>query len=217
MTSGLRRSRTFQLLGIGCAALIALATMWPSLAQAQLAPGYSGTSSAPEEGTDKDYLFMMRQLGPCLVSNKTKQSIAMLAAPAGSAAEDRAFRALFNSRNNICLGAFVSARIARGQVRGSLAEALYRRNLNAGAVVGSIAPHFGEVASLHDFARCYVSRHSVEAQALLELTRLGTTEEREKVVEMSSDFQACLPDRQIELDPSDVRMALAEELYKATL
>ena len=65
--------------------------------------------------------------------------------------------------------------------------------------------------------RCTNSRdamcpsHSVEAQALLESTRLGTPEEREKVVEMASDFETCLPDRHIELDPSDVRMALAEE------
>ena len=106
MTSGFVRSRGLVAIGVRSATLIALATLWVPAARAQLAPGYSGTSSAPEAGTDKDYLFMMRQLGPCLVSNKAEQSVAMLAAPAGSAAEDRAFRALFKSRNNTCLGAF---------------------------------------------------------------------------------------------------------------
>lgn len=191
----------------------------PEAASAQVASGYSGYSTAPEEGTDKDYLFMLRQIGSCLAGSKTRQAVAMLAAPVNSAAEGRAFQALFNSRNNVCLGSYVSASVVRSQIRGTLAEALYRRNVNAGAAVRptSATVSGNDVASLHDFARCYVSRHPDDARALIDKTKLGTSEERAAVIAMSAEFKACLPQRQVELSPSDVRMVIAEVLYNATL
>ena len=209
-----------QLSSTGRLALCALASMTVAIpAEAQLAPGYSGYSTAPEAGTDKDYLFMMRQLGSCLAASKTKLAVAMLAAPENSAAEGRAFQDLFNARNNNCLGAVVRATVVRAQVRGALAEALYRRNLRAGATVRPVVTDVSgeEVGNLADFARCYVSRHPAEARALLDDTKLGTSEERAAVIAMSGDFQTCLPAREVELSPSDIRMVLAEVLYKATL
>ena len=185
-------------------------------AVAQLAPGYSGYSSAPEQGSELEYWFMLRQLGDCVANTKTVQAEALLAAPVDSKAEARAFSALFGGRSNSCMRNFVSATIVRSQVRGVIAEGLFKRNLRNGQVVRPSSPVDKEVATLHQFARCYIARQPAEAQRLLKETVLKSDEEMAMVQALSSTFAQCLPDRKVSLDASDVRLAFAEALYHAS-
>lgn len=183
---------------------------------AQLAPGYSGTSSAPERGSEAEYWFMLRQLGDCVATTKTAQAEALLAAEIDSKAEGRAFTALFGGRSNSCMRNFVSATIIRSQVRGVLAEALFKRNLRNGRAIHLVEPAVSEVTTIHQFARCYVYREPAAAMHLLMETRLKSDEEVSDVQTMSSGFAKCLPNRTVSLDPTNVRLALAEALYHSS-
>ncbi len=188
-------------------------------AAAQLSPSTSGSSTAPTEASQKDYWWMLRQMGDCLADTKTEKSQAFLAAKIDSADETREFKQLFGRSRNICMRNFVRASIVRSQIRGVVAEGMYRRNLvqvGADFVPAPNAP--AEIASLHDFARCYVNSNYAEARALLRETRLATEDEAELVKRMAPGFALCLPEgRDIVLKPINVRMSLAEALYHATI
>ena len=187
-------------------------------AAAQLSPSTSGSSTAPTEASEKDYWWMLRQMGDCLADYKTEKSQAFLAAKIDSPAETRAFKQLFGRSRNMCMRNFVSASIVRSQIRGVVAEGLYRRNLalvGADFVPAANAP--AQIASLHDFARCYVSSNYAEARTLLKETRLATEDEAELVKRMAPGFSSCLPEgRDVVLKPINVRLSLAEALYHAT-
>lgn len=199
-------------------ALAASMFVMASSAQAQLSTGASGFSSAPTEASEKEYWWLVRELGRCLAQNKTDQSIDFLAASNGSSQEDRAFGKLFNRTRNMCMRNFVRASFVRAHVRGTVAEGLFNRNLSQHAddyVPVVSAPD--KIVSIHDFATCYVASNYVQARTFLSETRLATEGELEYVQRLAPSFKPCLPvGREVELIAMDIRLALAEALYRAT-
>lgn len=199
---------------------VAWATVGPS-ASAQLSTGYSGFSDAPRTATEDEYWFFLRELGRCLVQSKRAQSVAFLATAIDSPEEGRAFGALVSRRgNNVCMRNMIRATVVRAHVRGLVAENLYKSLpdfVSGGSVPQGLASP-SEVRSIHDFADCYIATNYAEARGLLAETRLATQEETDRVRIMAPAFSACLPrGRQIRIVPIDIRMALAEALYRASL
>ena len=198
--------------------LLAVACSWAVPAHAQLSPGTSGFSSAPTEASQAEYWVMIRTLGACLADYKTDKAQAFLTTAPGSSAEDAAFSALFENRRHRCMGNFVSATMLRSHVRGSVAEGLFEQMGEAAQAAIAMrqlaAP--AQIASLHDFADCYVASHAANAAAFLDQTKLGSKGEIAALQQMAPDFAPCLPaDREVRLDPIDLRMAIAEGLYHA--
>lgn len=188
-------------------------------AHAQLSPGYSGYSSAPAEGTEEEYWYLIRQLGYCLSSTKSEQSVAILSTAPGSKEEREAWNRLFTQRRrNPCMQNFVSATIVRGQVRGSIAEALYIRATDD--QVTQRPPTLAApdaISDIHDFADCYVASHYLDASRLLRETRVATKGELQFLKEIAGSFGPCLPSgSEVVLDPVDIRFAIAEALYRTT-
>jgi hypothetical protein len=187
-------------------------------ATAQLSPSTSGFSTAPTAANDEEYFYMLRQLGPCLADGRRGRAIAFLDAPIDSSEEDAAFAALFDDAINPCLRNFVSASLVRSWVRGVVAEGLFKdalRKWPEGAVPATEEP--GSIASIHDFARCYVANDFAAARSLLEDTRLGDKSELARMRELAPTFGQCLPEgSNVTLKPMNIRMALAEALYHAT-
>ena len=184
-------------------------------ASAQLGPGISGSSSAPREGVPDDYWILLRNMGECAARAKHDKAVAFLAAPPGSAAEGRAFQRLFGGNGNMCMRDFVSATLLRAHVRGAVAEWLYKKHASRASAAAVTGEATGQITSLHDFARCYVAGNERAARRLLDETRLGSDSEQDMVVAMAPSFAGCFPaDRQIEIEAFEVRMALAEALYR---
>lgn len=190
-------------------------------AKAQLAPGYSGTSSAPVEGTESDYWHLLRVMGECAAQLKYDEAVAFLATDPGSSAEAKAFHEIFGGQRNVCMRNFVSATLVRAHLRGAVAEGLYKRlarearSPSPAAATSTIGME-QDIRTLHDFARCYVRSHEAEARTLLMETRLATREERATVVRMAPDFAECFPaGREIEINPIEIRLAIAEAMYKS--
>ena len=207
-----------RLASIPALAMLATSLCWSAPALAQLSPGRSGFSSAPTVANDEEYFYMLRQLGPCLVSNKRDRSIAFLDAQIDSPQEAAAFDSLFGDTTNRCLQNFVSATLVRAWVRGVVAEGLFKaamRDWPQGAVPAIEEPE--SIASIHDFARCYVARDFAAARGLIEETRLGDKSELARIRELAPTFAPCLPQgSEVALKPMNIRMALAEALYHAT-
>ncbi len=201
-----------------CAAALALFGL-ASSAQAQLAPGYSGFSSAPTTASEAEYWTMMRRLGACLADSKTQAATAFLQTEPGSKAEDEAFAPLFHRHSNRCMGNFVSASMQREHIRGLIAESLFEQ-MPAGqrpAVVEAANDVEGEqIRTLHQFGQCYVSDHPQEAIAFLNATKVGTKGEVQAIRQMATQFGPCLPDGvEVKIVPVDIRMAIAEALFHA--
>lgn len=188
-------------------------------ASAQLAPGVSGFSDAPTQASNEEYWFFVRELGYCLAKSKRAQSIALMQTAIDSPEEARVFRTLINRNgNNICMHNMVSAMIVRGQVRGAIAEGLYKLSgVSAAEPALATAPDATvAVKTLDDFADCYVSTNYAKAHALVMDTGLGTKAEKGRVRDMASGFGACLPaGREVRFSPMTVRLALAGALYRA--
>lgn len=190
-----------------------------SSASAQLSPGTSGSSGAAREGTEKDYWYIIRYMGNCLAGAKTEQMKEFLATKPASRDEDRVFKKLFNRRYNACMQSFVQVRFRRAHLRGAVAEGLYRDH--AAALGESWAPNLtqpDDIASLHDFAQCYVANNFERVDRFLDQTKLGSSDEHRAVVDMAQGFSDCLPQyREVTLDPVEVRLALAEAMYRTTV
>jgi hypothetical protein len=191
------------------------ATAIPHASHAQIAPTYSGDSTSVRGSVGESW-WILSEFGRCTVAAKTEESIAFLATSAGSPDEAQAFKKLTNAnKNNSCLRNFSSIRMPRSYFRGSLAEALIERRRANGAMAPTGPGSFdGSVRSFHDFAECYDASRPDEALSLLSASRLGTAEEKKKIIEMSADFAPCLPQGvPIRFDPSETRMVIAEALY----
>lgn len=199
--------------------LVAAALLVSSLpAAAQLSPGTSGFSSAPVSASEAEYWSMVRTLGGCLADSKRAQSEAFLATASGTPEESAAFAPLFHRKSNRCMGNFIRASIVRAHIRGSIAEGLFEQMDETQRAQGLAMPiaEPESIRSLHDFARCYVSRHQADAAALLAETKLASKGESEAIRQMSADFSECFPaDREVTIVPIDIRMAIAEQLYHA--
>lgn len=193
-----------------------------SPAQAQLAPTYSGYSGAPREGSNAEYWRFLDQVGPCLANQKRDQSEAFIDTVIGSDAEDEAFDVLFNrgrNRRNNCMGRYSHVFGAqRAHIRASVAEGLFERlpEETVDALIASPPAAPQTIESLHDLASCYVANHPAEARALLRQTDIRTEGELEFVREIVDHLAPCFPqDRDLSLDATTIRMAVAEAAYRA--
>jgi|GEM_PF-1901607 len=197
---------------------LVLSMVIASPAVAQINGSASGWSSAPVSASETEYWSMMGQMGTCLAEQKSDEARAFIGSDIDSSEEDTAFEALFHRSRNNCLGNFVNAGMLRAHVRGLVAEGLFE-NLPDETVEAFIAapPAAPEsIATLHDFARCYVLAHPAEARQLLRETRVATRGEIEFIRAIAPDFGDCLPqDREVQLQATSVRMAIAEAVYRA--
>ncbi|WP_271077738.1 hypothetical protein [Aurantiacibacter sp. MUD61] len=191
-------------------------------AHAQLAPGYSGYSSAPRQGVDAEYWRFLDQVGPCLANQKPDDSEAFIDTVIGSDAEEAAFDTLFNvgrNRRNNCMGRYSGVYGAqRAHIRASVAEGLFEdlSEANIEALIASppVAPD--SIDTLHDIASCYVANHPAEAREWLRQTDIATEGELQFIGERVDQLGACFPmDREISLDATTIRMAVAEAAYRA--
>jgi hypothetical protein len=199
---------------------VAASLVGGSLASAQLAPGYSGISDAPIEATQDEYWFFMRELGRCLAQTKRAQSVALVETARDSADEKRAFDGLISRRsNNPCARNMVSATVVRSHVRGVVAENLYKLH-HAPVLAGSVPADLtapASVRTIHDFADCYIASNYSDALNLVMNTNLGTRGETERVRELAPGFGDCLPQGvQLQIVPIDIRLAIAQALYRAS-
>lgn len=202
-----------------CFTLLAGGAVMP--VHAQLAPGISGYSGAPIEGSQRDYWYLVRQLGDCMSTSKQDESIHFLTTGPGSRAENAAWDDLFNNgrSNNPCMRNFVSASIVRAHVRGAIAESIFKRRIaEQDARFVPVLSEPATITTIHDFADCYVASHFDNAQGLLDKTKLSTQGELQFVQEIVSEFPPCLPNYEnIRIVPTDIRLALAEALYRTTI
>ncbi len=186
-------------------------------ASAQLSPGHSGYSSAPRDGSDRDYWHLIRQLGYCLSSSKADESFEFLATEPGSQAEGEAWDSLFrHRRRNPCMRRFSSATMLRAHVRGSIAQAIVSRAFDDSEE--RMEPVFHEpeiVSNIHDFADCYVASNFADAKMLITQTRISSEGELQYVQELAGGFGSCLPQGSaVRIEPTAVRLAIAEALFR---
>ena len=196
---------------------LSLSAVHPSAVRAQFAPGNSGFSSAPTQGSENEYWWLLRELGHCLSRSKTDEARAFLSTAIDTPAEETAFDELFHAQRNVCMRNYVNLTTVRAHIRGAVAEGMYERHVPDRASFRPAAAAPNEpVQDLHDFARCYVADHAETAHAFLVDTRLGNRDEIEAVRGMAADFGPCLPQgAEVRLNPPEVRMAIAEALYHA--
>ena len=208
---------------------MAAAAAFPaSAATAQLAPGYSGQSGVMSFG-HSDAWFNVRQLGHCLARLKTAQARALILAEPGSEAEEQAARALIG-RETSCLIYATRLEFTRDMLRGTVAEALYRREISTPPSAGQPPPSTLQALDgmdqrrrrillprllVSDFSSCLAAAEPVLVHRLITTTRLGTSEEREQVSAMAGRFEACVP-QGARLQPYSeiIRLGLADALYK---
>ncbi len=185
-------------------------------ANSQLAPGYSGQSSAPISGVPGDYWLLLRDISGCVPSLKYEGSVAFLAAEPASDAETKAFKKLFGGQRNMCMRNFVRATFVRAHLRGAIAEGMYKKIYTGKPAITVPLAVQPAIRTLHDFARCFVAGHANSAHRLIIEAKLGSDAERAAVRTIAADFEPCLPEGvQVRIDPTEVRMALAEALYRA--
>ena len=187
-------------------------------AAAQLAPGYSGFSTAPTSASEAEYWDMMVRMGSCLARQKQAESVALVSSVIDSEAEAGAYGELFDRNRNLCMGQFVRATFVRSYVRGVVAEGLVE-DLDDEAfarLVASPPAAPEQIANLHELASCYVVSNPEEAREFLKRTKLQTEGELAFLQNIATNIAPCVPEgRDIDLDPIDIRLAIAEALYRA--
>ncbi|MDM7954889.1 hypothetical protein [Blastomonas sp.] len=197
--------------------LAVMASLLPSGASAQLAPGASGTSSEPVDATMDEYWSGISEMGRCMATSKRDKALIFLQTDVGSADEGKAFKQLFNKQSNACMRNFVRMSFPRSHLRGTLAEALYEKaGTNPGVPGPAASAAWPKGPPINAIARCYVEGHPVEAQRLLRETRLGTKGERATIEKMAPQIAPCFPEGlKATLNPSYFRLAIAEAMYHA--
>ena len=205
---------------LALALAISFGIMHSDAAVAQLAPGYSGHSDAPREGTEDQYWSVLREIGRCVARSKADGAVRFLASAVDSQEEAGAFQALFAGQSNVCMQNTVRLVAPRAHIRGAIAEGLFKARYLQTATSAVLPASGGEeeppIRTLHDFARCYVKQDFLSARMLIVDTQLGTRGERDRVRQMAPDFSACFPEGvTLQINPPEVRMALAEALYVA--
>jgi hypothetical protein len=190
----------------------------PAAGSTQIAGPFSGTSTAEYIGGDAIFEDIGR-VGRCLAETKRAKSEAFIAAATGTPEEAAAYKQLIG-RNTTCLADLTRLSTSRAILRGAIAEGLYELRYAAGAPVSSQLVAATEVprSIIGQFADCYARAHPLEVHRLLTQTRIASKDEHAAFVRMAPGFSACLPaGRQVALRPTEIRLGLAEALYRATL
>src|SRR5688572_21759813 len=94
-------------------------------ALAQIAPGYSGSSSMMTYTDNGEAFRTLNAFANCWTRQNRERALELIATEPATRAEAETYRRLLN-RNVACLGDGTSLRMPRTLVRGAIAEGLYR-------------------------------------------------------------------------------------------
>ena len=191
----------------GCAGQAALA---------QIAPGYSGTSSLTII-EDEEAFRMLRAYGSCFAMRQPAEALALIAAAPGSSVEADTFRRRVRRTSLVCLGGETELHMPMYMLRGAIAEGLYRRGVVLPPDLALPIPAPGApTRTLAEAARCYIAGHRDQVRALIDQTQMGSREEYARLSEMAPDFFLCLPEgyRGGQFSTVLIRGRLAEALYR---
>jgi hypothetical protein len=203
-------------LGRALAAIALAAACCASKAAAQIAPGYSGSSTTAYMDGD-EYWRTLRSFGVCFAKESQAKALALLATEPDSKAEREVYKqAIGGKGNQPCLSS-TSMHVRLGLTRGAIAEGLYKRGVAVPPELIQQAPPAGAVPpTLSGAVRCYVAAHRAKAEALLSGTLSGSKKEFAALQAMAPDFYACLPAKaqKMRFNPTQIRFRLAEALLR---
>lgn len=185
-------------------------------AHAQIAPGYSGSSSTTYTTNPTEFWQTLRSFGACFAKNSETDAWALIATDPDSKAEAAVYKKMSRGRTQACLTA-TSLQAPVPLIRGAIAEGLYKRGAVVPVELKLEAPFGGApIRKLGEAARCYAASHRAEAEKLLAETAPGSKKELEALNSMSGDFFACLPDmaQKRSFNPTQIRYRLAEALLR---
>lgn len=194
------------------AVAVALAVGFANSAEAQLAKGYSGSSSL----TYIDHAEAMMELtlfGRCYAKKNRDEALALLATEPGSPGERQTIKKLFRRNSLACMATATNLRMPIPYIRGVIAEGMLRFGAGIPASHALTALPAARVRNLSDAARCYTPAHKGEIGKLL-ATKAGSKEEHEAVSAMMGDFESCLPAKPTALYTTLIRYRLAEALLR---
>jgi hypothetical protein len=186
-------------------------------ANAQIAPGRSGTSSQYTI-TGQQAWNELASFGICYASSEQENALKLVATPAGTIEEAKVYKELFKSPDQGCLGDISSMDVPWQYVRGAIAEGFYTKRIAVPANLAVAAPMAREkVQNMSDMAICYVAGHVAAARALIEDTRPGSKSANAALEAMLPDLIACIPPNPAnnpQFDPMIVRYRIAEAMWR---
>ena len=196
--------------------LVLLGIAVPAGAPAQIAPGYSGSSSTTYGIDATEFWRTIRGFGACFAKEKPADALALIATAPDSKEEAAVFKRISRGESQTCL-TDTSLRVPVPLIRGAIAEGLYKRGVAvpAGLLLPPPAPGM-PIRTLGDAARCYTAAHRDEVRALLAETAAGSKKERAALDRMAADFWLCLPKfaQKRGFNPTQIRFRLAETLLR---
>lgn len=202
--------------GLAILVATALAGGAAGVAAAQIASGYSGSSSMTYLGEDQVW-DVVSEFGTCYAGTSKADALTLIATEPNSAAETETYRKLFRKPYQACLGDVTGLHgIAISMMRGAIAEGLYRKKVPLPANLIQPAPAPGKAHNLSQAALCYVAGHGDRARALIATTRPGSKKEFEAVSALMPDFSRCIPAGAVNLqfDATQIRFRVAEALLR---
>ncbi len=200
-----------------CSLVGATALMTPQAGIAQIAPGYSGTSSGAIEFADtEEALRMLSAFGNCYARHSSVQAFELLGTDPGSRAEAETYRRLFRRDSQNCLGEGTELSAPVAFVRGAIAEGLLERGTPLPASLVLAAPASGvEVRRFSEAARCHAAAHGAEIRTVL-ATPPGSQREMAALRPLVDGFFRCLPAsaQNRRFGATQLRYLLAEALLR---
>ena len=185
-------------------------------ASAQIASGFSGSSSTTDMGAEEAWQTL-RAFGTCYASRYLPDALALIATEPASRAEAETYRRLFRRDNQYCLGDGTELRMSVTMVRGAIAEGLYRNGAALPPALAQSVPASGvPIRTLSEAARCYVATHRDRARALVGETAPASRQELAALDRMAPDFFRCVPAtaRGRQFNATQIRYRLAEALLR---
>lgn len=185
-------------------------------AQAQIAPGLSGSSTTTYTTNATEFWQDLRGFGTCFASQSEAAAWALIATEPDSKAEAAVYKKMSRGESQACL-TDTSLRAPVPLIRGAIAEALYKRGAAVPAELRQAPlPAGTPIRMLGEAARCYAASHRADADNLLVETMPGSKNELAALKAMSDDFFQCLPEKAQKrwFNPTQVRYRLAEALLR---
>lgn len=185
-------------------------------AAAQIAPGYSGSSSTSYMDM-REYWRTLRSFGACFVKEQEEEAYELLATPNDTMQEAVAFRRIVGGKGNQPCLTDTLMTVPSVLMRGTLAEALYKSGKAPPPKVVVVPPAPGVPArSLAGATRCLAVARRSEVHALVTQTSPGSSKERAALAKLDGTFRRCLPTavRRRLFNPTEIRYRLAEALFR---
>ena len=202
---------------IAAAGAIALAcALMTAPAQAQIAPGLSGSSTTSYTTNATEFWQDLRGFGTCFARQSEAAAWALIATEPNSKAEAAVYKKMSRGESQSCLtDTSLSAPVPL--IRGAIAEGLYKRGAAVPAeLLQAPLPAGTPIKLLGEAARCYAAAHRADAEKLLAQTMPGSKNELAALKAMSDDFFQCLPEKaqKRSFNPTQIRYRLAEALLR---